>query len=54
MGAVNVARAAASLNVPYFFFSSAATLPQGVGLRETDTLPLNAKLSNYAKSKLMA
>lgn len=54
VGAVNVARAAASLNVPYFFFSSAATLPQGVGLRETDTLPLNAKLSNYAKSKLMA
>ncbi|NNK57047.1 MAG: NAD(P)-dependent oxidoreductase [Desulfofustis sp.] len=54
VGAINVARAAATLKVPYFFFSSAATLPQGSGLRETDTLPLNAKLSNYAKSKLMA
>lgn len=54
VGAVNVARAAASLNVPYFFFSSAAALPQGEGLIETDTLPLNARLSNYAKSKLMA
>lgn len=54
VGAVNVARAAASLKIPYFFFSSAAALPQGEMLRETDTLPLTAKLSNYAKSKLMA
>ncbi len=54
VGAVNIARAAASLNIPYIFFSSAAILPQGEGLRETDTLPLTAQLSNYAKSKLMA
>ncbi len=54
IGAINVARAAASLNVPYIFFSSAAALPQGEGLLETDTLPLTARLSNYAKSKLMA
>jgi nucleoside-diphosphate-sugar epimerase len=54
VGAINIARAAAALKIPYFFFSSAATLPQGSGLLETDTLPLNALLSNYAKSKLMA
>ena len=54
VGAINIARAAASLNIPYIFFSSAATLPQGEWLRETDTLPLTARLSNYAKSKLMA
>lgn len=54
VGAINVARAAATLDIPYIFFSSAATLPQGVGLLEADTLPLTAKLSNYAKSKLMA
>ncbi len=53
VGAVNIARAAASLKIPYIFFSSAATLPQGEGLRETDTIPLTANLSNYAKSKLM-
>jgi len=54
VGAINVARAAASLNIPYIFFSSAAALPPGEGLRETDTIPLTARLSNYAKSKLMA
>ncbi len=54
IGAVNAARAAASLKIPYIFFSSAAALPPGEGLRENDTLPVTARLSNYAKSKLMA
>jgi nucleoside-diphosphate-sugar epimerase len=54
MGAVNIARAAAALKIPYIYFSSAATLPPGTGLSETDQVPMSAKLSNYAKSKLMA
>ncbi|MEJ2058567.1 MAG: NAD(P)-dependent oxidoreductase [Desulfofustis sp.] len=54
IGAVNAARAAASLKIPYIFFSSAAALPPGEGLGEADTLPVTARLSNYAKSKLMA
>jgi len=54
VGAINIARAAASLKIPYIFFSSAATLPQGQELLEDDTQPLAAKLTNYAKSKLMA
>lgn len=53
-GAINIARAAASLKIPYIFFSSAAVLPPGTGLKESDSLPITAKLSNYAKSKLMA
>ena len=54
MGAVNIARAAAALKIPYIHFSSAATLPSGTGLSDTDQVPMSAKLSNYAKSKLMA
>ena len=54
LGAINIARAAAALKVPYIFFSSAATLPPGPNLKETDQLPVAARLSNYAKSKLMA
>ena len=54
VGAINIARAAASLKIPYIFFSSAATLPQGQELLEDETQPLAAKLTNYAKSKLMA
>jgi nucleoside-diphosphate-sugar epimerase len=54
LGAINIARAAAALKVPYIFFSSAATLPPGTNLKEDDRLPLTARLSNYAKSKLMA
>jgi nucleoside-diphosphate-sugar epimerase len=53
-GALNVARAAAALNIPYIFFSSAAALPPGENLKEEDHRPLTAQLSNYAKSKLMA
>jgi len=54
IGAINIARAAAALKIPYIFFSSAATLPPGKSLMETDQLPLTARMSNYAKSKLMA
>ncbi len=54
LGAINIARAAATLKVPYIFFSSAATLPPGTRLLEADQLPVTAKQSNYAKSKLMA
>ncbi|MBE0583383.1 MAG: NAD-dependent epimerase/dehydratase family protein [Desulfofustis sp.] len=54
VGAINIARAAAGLNIPYIFFSSAATLPQGSDLSEEDQVPISASLSNYAKSKLMA
>ncbi len=53
-GSVNLARAATALKTPYIHISSAATLPCGVNLQEDDTLPLSPRLSNYAKSKLMA
>lgn len=54
LGPVNLARAANSLKIPYIHISSAATLPCGTELKEEDTLPISPKLSNYAKSKLMA
>ncbi len=54
LGAINLARAANSLGIPYIHISSAATLPAGLDLGEEETLPLSAQLSNYAKSKLMA
>ncbi len=54
LGPVNLARAANSLKIPYIHISSAATLPCGIDLKEEDTLPISPKLSNYAKSKLMA
>ena len=54
VGAINIARAAAALKIPYIFFSSAATLPQGKDLQEEEQVPISASLSNYAKSKLMA
>jgi nucleoside-diphosphate-sugar epimerase len=53
-GPVNLARAANSLKIPYIHISSSATLPSGENLQEEDTLPISPKLSNYAKSKLMA
>jgi nucleoside-diphosphate-sugar epimerase len=52
-GSINLARAALSLDIPYIHISSAATLPPGENLTEDDHLPLEASLSNYAKSKLM-
>ncbi len=54
IGTLNMARAAAALNIPYIHISSAATLPTGENLQEDDTLSITAKLNNYAKSKLMA
>ncbi len=54
IGTVNIARAAAALNIPYIHFSSAATLPAGTDLGEHDQVEMSAQLSNYAKSKLMA
>lgn len=53
-GSLNLARAAAAMNIPYIHLSSAATLPVGKDLTEDDHLPISAKLNNYAKSKLMA
>lgn len=54
LGVLNLARAAAALKIPYIHISSASTLPNGENLREEDHLPITPKLSNYAKSKLMA
>lgn len=54
LGALNLARAAAALHIPYIHVSSAATLPNGEDLTEDDHLPLTPSLNNYAKSKLMA
>ncbi|KPK25332.1 MAG: epimerase, partial [Desulfobacterales bacterium SG8_35_2] len=52
-GSINLARAALALDIPYIHISSAATLPAGENLTEENHLPLDACLSNYAKSKLM-
>ena len=53
IGSINLAKVAIALGIPYIFISSAAVLPSGDDLKETDTLPLTADMSNYAKSKLM-
>lgn len=54
LGALNLARAAVALGIPYIHLSSAATLHSGEDISETDCRPITAELSNYAKSKLMA
>ncbi len=54
IGALNLARAATALKIPYIHISSAATLPNGENLTEEDYLAIEPKLNNYAKSKLMA
>ena len=54
LGPISLARAANALAIPYIHISSAAALPAGENLREEDTLALSPRLSNYAKSKLMA
>lgn len=54
LGTINLAKVAMALKIPFIHFSSAATLPDGENLTEKDTLPLSAKMTNYAKSKLMA
>jgi len=52
-GAINLARVALTLGIPYIQFSSAVIMPNGEDLGEEDVLPLTPELSNYAKSKLM-
>ena len=54
LGSINLAKTAAEMNIPYIHFSSAAIMPIGENLSEDDVLPLSPKMSNYAKSKLMA
>ena len=53
IGSINLAKVAIALGIPYIFIGSAAVLPSGENLKETETLPLTADMSNYAKSKLM-
>ncbi len=54
LGSINLAKVALTLDIPYIFVSSAAVLPSGHLLSEEQHLPLEAKISNYAKSKLMS
>ena len=54
IGSINLAKVALKLNIPYIFVSSAAVFPAGNHLLEEQHLSLEAKLSNYAKSKLMS
>jgi len=54
LGSVRLAKMAMQQKIPYIHFSSAATLPMGENITEEDILPLSSKLSNYAKSKLLA
>ncbi len=54
LGCINLARVALSLQIPYIHISSAAVLPDGNDLDENSRLELDAKLTNYAKSKLMS
>ncbi len=54
LGAVRLAKMARIQKVPYIHFSSSAILPMAENLSEDDLLPVGPKLSNYAKSKLLA
>ncbi len=54
LGPIKLAKMAMKLKVPYIHFTSAATLPNGENLSESDHLPLQPKMANYPKSKLMA
>ncbi len=54
LGSINLAKAAMALGVPYIHFSSAAVLPMGDNISESDHLSLSDNLSFYARSKLMA
>jgi nucleoside-diphosphate-sugar epimerase len=54
LGAVNLARAAVDLRIPYIHFSSAAVMPTGENLSEDDQLRVSPELANYPKSKLLA
>ena len=54
LGSVRLAKMAMQLKIPYIHFSSSATQPMGENITEENLLELGPKLSNYAKSKLMA
>lgn len=54
LGSVRLAKMAIGLKIPYIHFSSSAIMPMRGDLSEGDVQPLQAKMSNYAKSKLMA
>jgi len=54
LGALNLARSAAALKIPYIHLSSAATLRDGLEVSEDETREIHPEMSNYAKSKLMA
>lgn len=54
LGAINLAKLALQLKIPYIHFSSSATMPSGLDLSEEDRIALSPGLTNYAKSKLMA
>lgn len=53
LGAIALAKMAASMNIPYIHLTTAATLPYGREVKEEEGLQLSAEMSNYAKSKLM-
>jgi nucleoside-diphosphate-sugar epimerase len=53
LGAVRLAKMARIQKIPYIHFSSAAILSMSENLTEEDIMPINPKLSNYAKSKLL-
>lgn len=53
LGSINLAKAALALKIPYIHFSSAATMPNDLNMREDNQLILTQNLSNYTKSKLM-
>ena len=53
VAAINLARVALALKIPYLHISSAAVLPAGRNIDEKNRLQLTAKMSNYAKSKVM-
>lgn len=54
LGSIRLAKMAISLKIPYIHISSAATMPMQKNLSEEALRPLHPKMSNYAKSKLMA
>jgi nucleoside-diphosphate-sugar epimerase len=54
LGAVRLAKMAMQMKIPYIHFSSAAVLPMGKNVTEEDRVELSPRLSNYAKSKLLA
>ncbi len=54
IGCINLAKVALALQIPYIHVSSAAVLPPGNNLDESNRLELSSKLTNYSKSKVMS